>query len=88
MKQSYDLAKNIIEVAKEIKNRKDFLTGPAYQNFGAFLSNLTEEKIVRHIRYLKFILRPILKYEGAILEVGSGYGLNLILLKFLGFRVV
>jgi len=88
MKQSYDLAKNILKVTKEIRNRKDFLRGPSYQNFTAFLGNLTQEKIVRQIRYLKFILRPILKHKGSILEVGSGYGLNLILLKFLGFRVV
>ena len=85
---SVDLAKNIIEVAKEIKSRKDFLSGPVYQNFAAFLNYLTKQKIIKQIRWLKYILSPIDKNKEAILEAGSGYGLNLILLKFLGFRVV
>lgn len=63
--------------------------GPSYQGYKLFLSSLTKENVNKQVNYLARLVRPIDKKNvKKILEVGSGYGLNLIVLKYLGFEDV
>lgn len=79
----------LLKTFNEIKSLNSLNSGPAYQDFSLYLSQINQDYLIKQIRFLQRLLKPIQNVRSlSILEVGSGYGLNLLILKFLGFKEV
>jgi len=62
--------------------------GPYYQPLSTDeISNSTPAAIAKALRFLSYLTAPVPR-QAAVLDMGSGYGLNCILLGLLGFRSV
>lgn len=61
---------------------------PTYQPFDAFLTSLSSAGVRRHLRFLDHLVKPIPKSGASLLDIGSGYGLNIVLLRLVGFESV
>jgi len=82
-------AKSMEKVIAGLKSSNASKSGPEYQPYLNFLQRYSVQDFVKKIYYTKNLLFPLLNSgRKRILEVGSGYGLNLIILKFLGFEEV
>lgn len=77
------------KIIREFKSSSLRKSGPDYQECNLFLDTFNKHNLIKQIIYLKKLINPIGKLKkNQVLEVGSGYGLNLIILKFLGFENV
>lgn len=86
---SENFAELLIKTINEIKDSTLSKEGPYYQNFRNFIKGTTKTSILKRIRFLKVLLKSVLDFnKKSILDVGSGYGVNLIILKYLGFEKV
>ena len=83
-------AMSIEKIINELKTSNLTEKGPEYQSFVDHLNNFFLKKFVMHVHFFKRLLFSVLDsgINSSILEIGSGYGLNLIILKFLGFENV
>jgi hypothetical protein len=79
-------AADVAELAADLRCSVDTGESPSYQPFDKYLASLDAQRVLRTIRYLTHIIRPALHGNGAgpTLEVGSGYGFNLLYLTYLG----
>ena len=82
-----DFAKSLKCVIDEIKDNPQMESGPEYQKFSdAFKNMANAESLGKIIRQFENIfIEANINSRRSILEVGSGYGVNLLILKFLGF---
>lgn len=79
----------LLKTFDEIKSMQSVSKGPAYQDFSVYLSQINQHYLTKQISFIQRLLKPIKDVKSlSILEVGSGYGLNLLILKFLGFKDV
>jgi len=61
---------------------------PSYQPFESFLNSLSSAGVRRQFRFLDYLVGPAPKSRAPLLDIGSGYGLNIVLLRLLGFESV
>ncbi|MDX9702564.1 MAG: class I SAM-dependent methyltransferase [Candidatus Auribacterota bacterium] len=80
-------ADSLLKLFDDIKHSDLMNKGPDYHPCSKELYNADRTKLITRIRFFQRILEPI-KERSEILEIGSGYGFNLIIIKFLGFESV
>ena len=76
------------ELVGTLRARARDFPSPEYQPFEAFLDSLTSAGVRRHVRFLDRLVGPTPKSHTSLLDIGSGYGLNIVLLRLLGFDSV
>lgn len=78
-------ANRVAELAKHLRETLHD-ESPSYQPLEPFLASLTPAHVLQQLRFLEHVFRPVGVGKGSLLEVGSGYGFNLLYLAHLGFR--
>ncbi len=84
-------AQSIQSLLTNLQSHDMTLNGPQYQSFmNTVIKSFSLKKFITRIHYFNELLTPVFKADKnrSVLEIGSGYGLNLIILKFLGFEKV
>ena len=84
-----EISKFLLNIINIMKKKPDMEKGPEHQTFYRYLEEISLMSITKQVRYLSSLVNSqyIADYSN-ILEVGSGYGLNLAILKTLRFKKV
>jgi SAM-dependent methyltransferase len=83
-----DIARRMAELLSAFIAEAAPEPGPYYQPLTTDeVSNSSPATLAKALRFLSYLMRPVPR-EASVLDMGSGYGLNCILLGLLGFRKV
>jgi SAM-dependent methyltransferase len=76
------------ELVAELHARAGHRRYPSYQPFRPYLDSLSTAGVRQHLQFLDYLVGPSPRTGISLLDVGSGYGLDLLLLRLLGFESV
>jgi SAM-dependent methyltransferase len=76
------------ELVAELHARAYGRRYPSYQPFQPFLSRLSTAEVRHHLLFLDHLVGPIPRAGTSLVDMGSGYGLDILLLRLLGFESV
>jgi SAM-dependent methyltransferase len=80
------LARQLHRALRDLSTDRRIDPGPSYQTFAHHVATLTPHVLEKQIRFICRIAASL--KPGSVLEVGSGYGLNVVVLRQLGFKRV